>query len=112
MYPPKTSRDVRRLKRQHKLNNTPEKRLPAIVDRAVWKKITKGRGGIRWDNVVGKIWKDSGGDQEVLSIEKFGRYITEVKEILEDRERLALRSKVKEEKHLEIYGGLREDILE
>ena len=51
----------------------PEKRLPAIVDRAVWEKITKGRAGIRWDNVVEKTWKDLGGDQEkVLSIEKFG----------------------------------------
>ena len=29
--------------------------------------------GIRWDNVVGKIWKGLGGDQEeILSIEKFG----------------------------------------
>ena len=35
----------------------PEKRLPAIVDRAVWEKITKGRAGIRWGNVVEKIWK-------------------------------------------------------
>ena len=49
----------------------PEKRLPAIVDRAVWEKITKGRAGIRWDNAVEKIWKDLGGDQEeVLSIDR------------------------------------------
>ena len=26
--------------------------LPAKVDRAVWEEITKGRAGIRWDNVV------------------------------------------------------------
>ena len=46
----------------------PEKRLPAIVDRAVWEKITKGRAGIKWDNVVKKIRKGLGGDQEeVLS---------------------------------------------
>ena len=59
----------------------PEKRLPAIVDRAVWEKITKGRAGIRWDNVVEKIWKDVEGDQEelLLSVEKFGGYNTEVK---------------------------------
>ena len=53
----------------------PEERLPAIVDRVVWEKRTKGRAGIRWDNVVEKIWKDLGGDQEeVLSIEKCGGY--------------------------------------
>ena len=45
-----------------------------------------------------------------MSIEKFGGYRTEVKEIIEEREKLALRTKVEEEKHLEIYGGLREDI--
>ena len=58
----------------------PEKRLPAIVDRAVWEKTTKGRAGIRWQNVVETIRKDLGGDQEeILSIEKFGGYKTEVK---------------------------------
>ena len=57
---------------------SPPPLVPAIVDRAVWKKITKGRAGIRWDNVVDIIWKDLGGDQ-VLSIEKFGGYKTEVK---------------------------------
>ena len=73
--------------------------------------VKKGRGGIRWDNVAETIWKDLGGDQEqALSIEKFGGYKTEVKYIIEERERLALRRKVKEEQHLEIYGGLREDI--
>ena len=62
----------------------PEKRLPAIADRAVWEKMTKGRAGITWDNVVDKIWKELGGDQEgVLSVEKFGGYKTEVKEIKE-----------------------------
>ena len=57
MYPLKTNRDVRKLKWQCKVKNVPEKRLPAIVDRAVWEKITKGRAGIRWGNVVEKIWK-------------------------------------------------------
>ena len=46
-----------------------EKRLPAIVDRAVWEKKTKGRAGIRWDNVVEKIRKDLGEDhEEIMSI--------------------------------------------
>ena len=46
----------------------------------------------------------------MLSIQKFGGYKTGVKERIEERERLALRNDVKEEKHLEIYIGLREDI--
>ena len=85
----------------------PEKRLLAIVDRAVWKKITKGRAGLRRDNVVEKMWKDLRGDQEeVLSIKKFGGYKTEVKEIIEERERLALRNKAKAEKHLRDIRGV------
>ena len=51
---------MRKLKWQYKEKGTPEKRLPAIADRAVWEKITKGRAEIRWDNVVEKIWKDLG----------------------------------------------------
>ena len=79
----------------------PEKRLPAIVDNAVWEKTTKGRAGIRWDTVVEKISQGLAGDQEVvLSTEKFGGYKTEVKEKVEERERRALRNKVKEEKHI------------
>ena len=57
------------------------------------------RAGIRWDNVVEKIWKGLGDRKEVLPIEKFGGYKTEVKERIEKRERLAVRNKVKEEKH-------------
>ena len=75
MYPLETIRDVRKLKWQNKLNNMSKKRLPVIADRAVWEKITKGRAGTRWDNVVERILKDLDGDQEeVPSIEKFGGY--------------------------------------
>ena len=43
------------MKWQYKVKNMPEKRLlRAIVDGAVWEKITEGRAGIRWDNVVEK----------------------------------------------------------
>ena len=85
--------------------------MRAIADRAVLEKVTKGRAGIRWVSVVEKGWKDVGGNQEeILSIEKFEGYKTEVKENIEIRERLALRNKVKEEEHLEIYGCLREEI--
>ena len=38
-------------------------------------------------------------------MEKFGGCKTEVKGRTEQRERQALRNKVKEEKHLEIHGG-------
>ena len=111
MYPFETNRYVRKLKWPYKARNMPKKRLPAIADRAIWEKVTKGRAGTRWDSVVEKVWKDIGGNQEeILSIEKFAGCMTEVKEKIEIRERLALRNKVKEEEHLEIYGGLREEI--
>ena len=46
----------------------------------------------------------------LLSMERFGGYKTQAKARVEEKERLALRNRVKEEKHLDIYGGLREDI--
>ena len=56
-----------------------------------------------------KVWNDMGGKREgILSIDKFEGYETE--ERIEIRERLALRNKVKEEEHLKVYGGLREEI--
>ena len=55
----------------------PKKRLPAIVDRAVWGEVAKRRAGIRWDSVAGKVWKYREGNQEeVMSEDKFGRYKT------------------------------------
>ena len=76
MHSLETNRHVRKLKWQHKAS-----RKPAIADRAIGDKLTKGRAGIRWDNVVEKVWKDIGGNQEeILSIEKFAGYKTEVKE--------------------------------
>ena len=81
MYPLKTNRDVRKLKWQYKVGNMPKKNLPAIADRAVWEKVTKWRAGTTWDSVVEKLWKDIGGYQEeILSIEKFAGYKTEVEE--------------------------------
>ena len=47
MYPLETNRDVRMSKWQHKVRSNPKKRFPAIADRAVWEKVTKGRAGIR-----------------------------------------------------------------
>ena len=48
--------------------------------------------------------------RRTVSIEKLGGYKTEVKERIEERERQVLRNKVKEDKHLQIHGRLREDI--
>ena len=46
------------------------------------------------------VWKDIGGNQEKrVSSEQFARYEAEVEEMLERRERLALRNKAKSEKH-------------
>ena len=96
---------------QYKVRNMLKKRLPAILDRAVLEKVTKGQAGIRWDNVVEREWKDIGEKQEeVISAEKFGRCEAEVEERIERREMLALRNKVESEKYLEVYGGLREGI--
>ena len=47
MYSLRTNRDARKLKWQHELKNMPEKRLPAIVNKVVWERVTKGRAGIR-----------------------------------------------------------------
>ena len=78
---------------------------------AVWKKVDKGRAGIRWDSAGEKLWKDTRGNQrDMMSDEKFGRYKTEAEGILEMRERLAPRNNVNLEKHLELYAGLNERI--
>ena len=59
MYPLETNRNLRKLKWQYKVKNTPKKLLPAIADRAVWEKVSKGRAGIRWDSVVRKYGRIS-----------------------------------------------------
>ena len=74
--------------------------LTAMVDGAVLEKGTKGRAGIRWDSVVDNVWKDIGGNQEeVMSAGAFGRCMAEVEEMIERRERPALRNKVESEKN-------------
>ena len=48
--------------------------------------------------MVEQVWKDIGGTQEeTLSLEKLGGYKTEAKQRIKTRERLALRTLVKEE---------------
>ena len=86
----------------------PKKRWAAIIDGAVREKVTKGQASIRWDSAVEIVWKVIGGDQEeVMSAGMFERYKTEVEGMIEIRERLAPRDKVKSEKYLELYEGLR-----
>ena len=108
MYPLETNRDARKLKWQYKVRNMPKKRLPAIANRVVREKVTKGRAGLRRDSVVEKVWKEMGENQEeTLSIEKFAGYKTEVKGKIDIRERLALRNKVKEEEHFRDLRGVK-----
>ena len=79
MCPFKTNRDMRKLKWQYKVRNMPKKSLPAIIDRAVWENISKGRIGIGWDSVVEKVWKDiRESPEERMSAEKFGRYKADI----------------------------------
>ena len=40
--------------------------MPAITDRAVWEKVTKGLAGIRWDSVAERVSKHIGGNQEEI----------------------------------------------
>ena len=88
----------------------PQKRFPAVADRAVREKVKKGRAGIRWKRSRESM-KDVGGNQvETLSMEKFRGYNTELKERSERMEWLALSSNVKEEKHLRDYEGSREEV--
>ena len=83
----------------------PKKSLSAISDRAVRDRVTKWRAGLRWGSVVEKVWKNIGGNQEeILSIVRFAGYKTEAGEMIEIREKLALRNKLKGEEHFEIYG--------
>ena len=51
--------------------------MPAIVDR------TKGKAGIRWDKIVGNIWKVIGNKKEIMSREDGGEYKTKVSNMIE-----------------------------
>ena len=44
----------------------PKNRLPAVTDRVVWEKVTKGRAGIGWDSVAEEVCKEIGGNQEEI----------------------------------------------
>ena len=94
------------MKWQKKVRNMPKKRLPAIVDKAVWEKVPKGRAGTRWDSVAGRIYLVGGNQEEMMSADKFARYKTDTEERMERRERLALRNTVESEKHFRDKWGV------
>ena len=65
--------------------------MPAIVDRAVWKKVAKGQH-VRWDKEVDRVWQEIGGNKdEVPSIGESAGYKTKVRDMIETREKGALR---------------------
>ena len=73
---------MRKLRWQHSARNIQSKRLPAIVDRAVWKKVTKGQP-VRWDKEVERVWQEIGGNKdEVLSIGASAGYKTKVRDMI------------------------------
>ena len=82
MYPLETNRREKAeiAIQQYNVRNMPEKRLLAIADSAAWEKTAQRRAGIRWENVLEKIWKGLGDREEVLSIEELGGYKTGVQE--------------------------------
>ena len=70
---------------QHSVRNMQIKRLPAIVDRAVWTKVTKGQP-VRWDKGVERVWQEIGGNKdEALSIGESAGYKTKVRDMIETR---------------------------
>ena len=81
----------------YRVKNMQGKRLPAIVDRFVWKKRTKHMA-------------DRRNKKEIMSIDDGRGYKTKVSDMIELREKKALKQKVDEEEHLKLYGGLREGI--
>ena len=48
--------------------------------------------------------------RDIMSIEDGGEYKTKLSDMIEIREKKALKQKIDEEEHLKIYGGLREGI--
>ena len=61
----------------------------------------------RWENAAEKVWKDIGGNQEdIMPAEKFSGYKPAVEKRIEIRERLALRHKVKSDKHIRDVRGV------
>ena len=79
--------------------------MATIAYSAERNKETTGRDKVRWYRVVERVWKDIEGNQEeILATGRFAGYKTKVKEIIEIRERPALRNKVEEENTLRYTG--------
>ena len=83
------------------------KRLPAVAHRAVWKKVTTVQP-VRWDKEVEKVWQEIGGNKdEVLSIGESAGYKTKVRDMIETREKGALRCKSRQGKTSEDIRGVK-----
>ena len=65
--------------RKYIVRNIPGKRLPAIVDRAEWKKVTKDHDGKRWGSLVLTTWIYTGENQETMSTSECGGTRQELK---------------------------------
>ena len=83
-----------------------------MYKRQVWEKVAKGRAGLGRDDVDDKVWNEIGGNQDdvVLSMEKYGGTVQDtIKQMIEVRQRLALKNRLEGEERLAIYGRSRED---
>ena len=78
IYPLESNRRREEVEMTIQSNEHANKRLPAVANRAVWENLTKGRGGIRWDNAVDKVWKGIGGNQDILSMDKSESHLPEI----------------------------------
>lgn len=76
---------MRKLKHDKINDEHVRKKLPDIAERDVWEK-TRGRVGIRWENVGKKtcIYK-VGEQEEVMSVKMFGGYNTETKALIKEK---------------------------
>ena len=57
---------MKKLRCQYSVKDVQRRRLPAIVDGAVWKKSTKGQAGIKWDTEIEKLCRENRGTQDVI----------------------------------------------
>ena len=72
--------------------------------------MTKGQP-VRWDREVKRVWKEIRRNKdEVLSIGGSAGYKPKVRDMIEIRDKGALRCKADGEEHLKIHGGLQEVI--
>lgn len=83
------------------------KRLPATVDNAVWREMTKEQARIRSDREVEKVQKEFEGNQdEIVSAVEGAGHKAKDRAMIEARRKETIRRKVDEEEHQKMPGGL------